>query len=353
MSVKLVKQPRRKTYDIRIWLKKYQRIHWVNTYCTNERDAKKVLAKYVKADIEHGLGLRENQLPTSPPPSLGEAIDKYLNAVDKNPDMSVDTYKLHKSVMNTFAEVMGRSVMIDQLGIRESDHYADYLNTTERRSGAFKGKKGLSENAQNIRKRIVTTFFNWCIKERKWIDSTNFKLVKTSPPSMPKLITPMQFDLLLTNEPNEYLRSYYKLGWYSGLRRKECNPSELFTDRKTGQLCLLVSITKGRETRERSVPLPKENKVDWMKVQKAQYSLDYISRGFKRACKRAGFYVPYKTTFHTLRHSYATLQCVEGTHLVVLAKYMGHTTTKTTEKYADAEARMFALLDQETGKYVA
>ena len=353
MSVKLVKQPRRKTYDVRIWLKKYQKIHWVNTYCTNERDAKKVLARYVKADIEHGLGLRETQLPTSPPPSLGEAVDQYLEKVDKSKDMSAETYKLHKSVMNTFVDVMGRSVMIDQLGVDESKQYADYLDTTERKSGAFKGTRGLSENAQNIRKRIVTTFMNWCINDRKWIGSTDFKLVQTNPPSIPKLITPKQFDLLLKNEPNEYLRSYYKLGWYCGLRRKECNPSRLFTDRKTGQLGLLVSITKGRRTKERSVPLPEGNKVDWMKVQKAQYSLDYISRGFKRACKRAGFYEPYKTTFHTLRHSYATLQCVEGTHLVVLAKYMGHTSTQTTEKYADAEARMYAMLDQETGKYLA
>ena len=141
MSVKLVKQPRRKTYDVRIWLKKYQKIHWVNTYCTNERDAKKVLARYVKADIEHGLGLRETQLPTSPPPSLGEAVDEYLEKVDKSKDMLAETYKLHKSVMNTFVDVMGRSVMIDQLGVDEKqvtaeasfidDLGADSLDTVE------------------------------------------------------------------------------------------------------------------------------------------------------------------------------------------------------------------------------
>ena len=31
----------------------------------------------------------------------------------------------------------------------------------------------------------------------------------------------------------------------------------------------------------------------------------------------------------TLRHSYVTLKCVEGKHLIELAEYMGHTTTKT------------------------
>ena len=79
MSIKLVKQPRRKTYDIRVWLEKYKKIKWINTYQTTEREARKVLRKYQESEIEYKLGLREEQLPTEPIPTLSEAIVKYLD----------------------------------------------------------------------------------------------------------------------------------------------------------------------------------------------------------------------------------------------------------------------------------
>ena len=56
-----------------------------------------------------------------------------------------------------------------------------------------------------------------------------------------------------------------------------------------------------------------------------------------RACKRAGIYVPYQTTMHALRHSYATIQASKGKNIHEIAKSMGHTRLSTTEKYADAE----------------
>jgi len=353
MSIKLVKQPRRKTYDIRIWLESSHKIKWVNTYCTNEREAKKVLNKYQTAEIEYKLGLREEQLPTEPIPTLSVATGKYLEKVDNNPDMSLHTFKLHKSVMNTFVKIFGKTVTIDEFGVLEREHYEYYLENTTMQSGGNKGQKGFTENAQNIRKRIVTTFFNWCINNQEWIKETSFKLKQTKPPKTMKLITPSDYQLIIKNEPSEYKRSYYRLGWVCGLRRKEINPSEMYNDDKLG-LCLLITETKGRSTEERAVPLPDDNVEDWMNVKNAQYSLDYISTFFRKACKRAGLYVPYETTFHALRHSYATLKCVEGMHLIQLAEYMGHTSTKTTEKYAKAKRGYFAMLKKEEGlKYVA
>ena len=113
----------------------------------------------------------------------------------------------------------------------------------------------------------------------------------------------------------------------------------------------MVFTTKGRKQIKRDVPIPKENIPDWMNVKLAQYKIGYISKMFKKAVEKAGLYVPYKTTFHTLRHSYGTLQCVAGTHLLELAKLMGHTDTKTTEKYANASREMLVKLREEEGQY--
>ena len=83
MSVNLIKQPRRKTYDIRVFLSKHKKYKYINTYCTTEREAKKILKKYQTIDIEYNLGLRESQLPTEPVPSLGEGVEKYLVILPK------------------------------------------------------------------------------------------------------------------------------------------------------------------------------------------------------------------------------------------------------------------------------
>ena len=350
MSIKLVKQPRRRTYDIRVWLEKYKKIKWINTYQATEREARKVLRKYQESEIEYKLGLREDQLPTEPIPALSEGVDLYLEKVENNPDMSPNTHKLQKSVLNTFVDVMGGSTMIDKLGVEDSDDYDHYLKTTRRKSGAFKGAAGLSEASINIRKRIATTFLNWCINDRKWIKGTEFKLEQSHPEPEIKLFTPEQFELILSKEPNELLRSYYKLAWFCGLRRVECNDTELYKD-INGQDYLLVFTTKGRKQIKRDVPIPKENIPDWMNVKLAQYKIGYISKMFKKAVEKADLYVPYKTTFHTLRHSYGTLQCVNGTHLLELAKLMGHTDTKTTEKYANASREMLVKLRKEKGNY--
>jgi len=160
-----------------------------------------------------------------------------------------------------------------------------------------------------------------------------------------KLITPKQIQLILDNEPNPRLRSYYKLGYVCGLRRLEVYPSALVNHKHLG-LCLLITVTKG-DSKPRHVPLPEENVVDWNNVKEREYTLGYLSKSFKLACKRAGIYKPYYTVFHALRHSYATNKVYEGMHLMELKNYMGHTTTKTTEKYAEAEVGYNVLLQQE------
>ncbi|SVD22712.1 uncharacterized protein METZ01_LOCUS375566, partial [marine metagenome] len=277
--------------------------------------------------------------------------EKYLEYLKGNADYSIETCKRQTFALDDFVKVFGYTTKIDELCVKDSDRFVNYLQTKKRKAGAFIGKVGLSENSQNISKRIVTTFMNWCINNRKWFETTSFKLKQTRPPEKVKLITPDQFEKILASESNEYLRSYYKLSWSCGLRRKEVNSTELFED-INGVSCLLVTETKGRNKVERDVPIPKENIDDWMMVQIAQYKLDRISRGFLRACRNASLYVPYETTFHTLRHSYATLKIVEGTHLLELSKLLGHTSTQTTEKYANASREMLVKLQRENNNYV-
>jgi len=103
MSVKLVKKDRMKSYQIQVYLSKYRKYKWVNTYCSNKKDAQSILKQYQKADIEYKLGLRESQLPDMEQPTIRDAVDSYLTSVE-NSIQSKGTYKLKKFVLNEFVE---------------------------------------------------------------------------------------------------------------------------------------------------------------------------------------------------------------------------------------------------------
>ena len=116
MSVKLVKKSRRKTYQIQVYLQKQKKVKWINTYCTNKKDAQAILKQYQLADIEYKLGLRESQLPNDDIPTLtGVMSDKpqlFFNSnVKSAPQEGSNNKRLlpatwHKPLMsNTFAEL--------------------------------------------------------------------------------------------------------------------------------------------------------------------------------------------------------------------------------------------------------
>lgn len=69
----------------------------------------------------------------------------------------------------------------------------------------------------------------------------------------------------------------------------------------------------------------------------------WISRPLKRWIKMAG--ITRNITFHSFRHTFATLQIESGTSLYIVSKMLGHTNIKTTQIYAhvtDAEKYLAA-----------
>ncbi len=61
------------------------------------------------------------------------------------------------------------------------------------------------------------------------------------------------------------------------------------------------------------------------------YSLDGLKDNLRRALRRAGV---AKTRFHDLRHTFASDALAAGVSLAVLRDFLGHSTVKTTERYA-------------------
>ena len=109
----------------------------------------------------------------------------------------------------------------------------------------------------------------------------------------------------------------------------------------------MVTETKGIKDWNRDVPISQNLIKEWQLIKSAMYRLDRISHGCRDAFKRAGLYIPYQTTLHALRHTFATMKCIDGISMLELAKLMGHEETSTTEKYANASREMIVMLRNE------
>jgi integrase/recombinase XerD len=68
------------------------------------------------------------------------------------------------------------------------------------------------------------------------------------------------------------------------------------------------------------------------KFNESNFSADYISKQFKKACRKAK--IPENIHFHSLRHSYASMLARNGVSLYTISSLLGHTSITTTQIYS-------------------
>lgn len=114
---------------------------------------------------------------------------------------------------------------------------------------------------------------------------------------------------------------------YTGMRRGEIvalNATDISGD------TLLIRSGNTKTLKTRSVPIiPKAKR--WLKMVPLGIGAEGVKSGFQRARKDAGM---EHVNFHDLRHSCASLLVQAGVDLYTIAKILGHSSTKTTERYA-------------------
>ena len=98
-------------------------------------------------------------------------------------------------------------------------------------------------------------------------------------------------------------------------------------DIKVDRLRIVAGNTK--TLRERTIPIVPALR-PWLAAIPLQITFEGLKTGFQRARKKAGI----DANFHDLRHSCASLLINIGTPLEVVRAILGHTTVKTTERYA-------------------
>lgn len=118
----------------------------------------------------------------------------------------------------------------------------------------------------------------------------------------------------------------------------------LLTGARRGEICKLQAVDIGADSilihagntktlRTRTVPIVPPLR-PWLKSIPLPINYEGIKTGFRRAREAAN--MP-QVHFHDLRHSCASILIASGCDLFTVSKILGHSTTKTTERYAHME----------------
>ena len=102
----------------------------------------------------------------------------------------------------------------------------------------------------------------------------------------------------------------------------------IWTD-EAGRIHVGIMAGNTKTLRERSVPIVPALR-PWLGYLSLPINFEGLKTGFQRARKKAKI----DANFHDLRHSCASLLINLGTPLEVVRDILGHTTVKTTERYA-------------------
>lgn len=243
-----------------------------------------------------------------------------------------------KSVAGILKEYAGERFTLNQIDLTFCQGYIDYMVTTYR----YKGKP-VSASTRNTYYQIFNGALNAAVRAKRILRNPFNEMEKSEKPKMPESVrsymtieevrsliaTPMQ--------NNEVVKSAYLFSCFCGLRISDIiglQWKDVFID--NGQCRLAVAMQKTKEP----IYLPLSNEaLKWMPERRDKTADDHvfdlpsaINQLIKPWAKAAG--ISKRFTFHTARHTFATMMLTLGADLYTVSKLLGHTSVKMTQVYA-------------------
>ncbi len=223
-------------------------------------------------------------------------------------------------------------------------------------------EKSLSESTYNLHICALQFFFRTVLNTN--INSTAL-IKKKVPEKLPEVFSREELQLIFDNVNGLFEKLLLKSGYAFGLRVNRAIALKL-SDFDLKRKTLFVKADKGKK--DRLVMLSESFLRDLSLYLNTYYIDDYLFPGsngekyitdrtanriLQRAVIKSG--IKKKISFHTLRHSFATHLHEDGYSLRDIQYLMGHSNSKTTEKYIKISTRhiskIISPLDRFEGKF--
>lgn len=131
----------------------------------------------------------------------------------------------------------------------------------------------------------------------------------------------------IADQASEQVRAAIWIALLTGCRRGEVlkiAPDDI------GEATIMIRAGNTKTLKTRVIPIIPALR-PWLKYLPLQINAEGLKTGFRRAREAAG--MP-EVHFHDLRHSCATILLASGADLYTVAKILGHSSIKTTERYS-------------------
>lgn len=281
-------------------------------------------------------------------------IERYLQFIDVT-DNTIDTYKNGLKMLFLYLKEKGvkNPTRQDIVDFRESLKIGHSLSTV------------------NTYLISIRNFFKWLEYENIYKDITkNIKGVQVSREHKREALTETQINLVLQNAKNKKEKLIFLLGVCCGCRANEICNIRLDDFVVKGDKILLYLLGKGRDGKVDYVPISNDL-YEFIEQYIKEYNIvdylitsDYKSDGSKVTNKTIRYIVKQmlrrvgidddKYSMHSCRHSFATINLLDGQDIREVSKALRHKCVSTTEIYAhDIEQRNNKCFGGISGKFVS
>ena len=308
----------------------------VSTKTSSLKEANKFMYSFSNREVDTPSKAIYHPQPEFKPILLSSFLKEYVEYIKATKSKSyLESVNLSFRMLINFTG----DIMIDRLDVRTLDKFV--ITTFTR-----------TQRGASLYYRTLKAAFNKAIA---WNYLTENPLKKIKVPkiakSFPVFISFSEFQLILNNTKDDYLKNIFTAAFYTGMRLGELlNMKWSWIDFEQNIIkvqCTDTFATKSKK--ERIIPMcstlrvlfrnqfPKvidldQNNFVFTRVKKIKLNEDFISKQFKKSIRTSK--LDDKIHFHSLRHSFASMLVQRGVSLYVVKELLGHEDLSTTQIYS-------------------
>lgn len=324
-------------------------------------DAKRLndasMAKANEIKSKRLLGIDENEAETEdgktlqlPKRILADWLNDYIEGIGRNPSYSQSTYNNYRSTVNiikAYLQYRRRPrYLMSKIDKKFIAGLLDFMQNTYRNTKSPDNPKEMSQCTLHLHQAILVRMLNAAVNEGIMNSNPFYALGKheriAKQQAERDYLTKEEL-LALAEAPttNETTKRAFLFCCFTGLRYSDvCTLA--WRDIKQVDSGLVVSIRAMRKTgKQVTIPL-NQSALKWLpdrngyKPGQRVFDMTCLSacdRCLKKSATAAG--IEKNVSYHTSRHTFATLSLAAGGDLYTVGKLLGHTNIRSTQVYAD------------------
>lgn len=316
-----------------------------------------VMAKANEIKSKRMLGIGEEETKTDdgkqselPKRIFADWLDSFIEGIRRNPSYSLATYRNYRSTVNIIKEYLRHRrrprFLMSKIDKRFIISLLDFLKNTYRNTKSPDNPKEMSLHTLHLHQNTFVRILNAAVKEGVMNTNPFYALDRheriAKPQSEREFLTKEElFALMEAPTTNETTKRAFLFCCFTGLRYGDVSRMT-WRNIKQVDSGLVVSIQAMQKTgKQVTIPL-NQSALKWLpdrngcKPGQKVFNMTCLSacdRCLKKMAAEAG--IEKNVSFHTARHSMATLSLAAGGDLYTVGKLLGHTSINSTQVYAD------------------